>query len=168
MSERDNLVAAVLQAADGEIVGRIRMQKVFYLLEQLGADAGLRFSYYHYGPYSEDVSQALEWAEADSVLEEKKMPTEGGFYSIFRLKTPVAEPPAYLGGLAWERVRNAVALMKRQTSPVLELAATIHWLKCKEGIADWRKELLVRKPSKATEARIAQALALLTDLQVAI
>lgn len=168
MSERENLVAAVLQAADGEIVGRIRMQKVLYLLEQLGADTGLRFSYHHYGPYSEDATRVLEWAQADGIFDEEKVPTEGGFYSIFRLKSVSHQQPAGLGRLTWEQVRTAIAAMKEQTSPVLELAATIHWLKCKEGLANWRQELLVRKPSKATDARIEQALILLGGLSLAI
>jgi hypothetical protein len=36
MIAQEMLVKAVFQAADGEIVGRIRIQKIFYLLEQLG------------------------------------------------------------------------------------------------------------------------------------
>lgn len=41
-------------------------------------------------------------------------------------------------------------------------------LKRKEGAADWRKELLIRKPSKATDDRIERALNLVGTLQVAI
>lgn len=168
MSERGDLVAAVLQAADGEIVGRIRMQKVIYLLEQLGADTGLRFSYHHYGPYSEDAARELEWATADGVIEEKAVPTDGGYYSIYRLKAAASALPDHLGSLTWEKVRTAVAAMTRETSAVLELAATIHWLTQKEGIVDWPKELRVRKPAKATDARVEQALTLLGELRLAV
>jgi uncharacterized protein YwgA len=59
MIAQEMLVKAVFQAADGEIVGRIRIQKIFYLLEQLGMGGGIWFSYHHYGPYSEELSLAM-------------------------------------------------------------------------------------------------------------
>jgi hypothetical protein len=51
--------------------------------------------------------------------------------------------------------------MKDETSTVLELAATIHWLREKERVGDWRKELKIRKGSKAEESRIEKACTLL-------
>lgn len=47
MEDKERLVQTVMQAADGEIVGSIRTQKIFYLLDQMGAGCGFRFSYPH-------------------------------------------------------------------------------------------------------------------------
>ena len=46
-----SLLAALLHAAGAEIIGAIRLQKIVYLLEQLGMGGEFWFSYHHYGPY---------------------------------------------------------------------------------------------------------------------
>ena len=56
--------------------------------------------------------------------------------------------------------------MKAEPSTVLELAATIHWLREKEKVADWRRELKMRKGAKADDARITKAEALLQKLSL--
>lgn len=169
MFGREKLVKAILQAADGEIVGRIRIQKIVYLLEQLGMRGGFRFSYYHYGPYSGDLSNAVECAiEADKTVgEETRQTAEGATYSIYRLATPADPTPERLGNLDARRAAECIRAMKARTSTVIELAATIHWLREKERVEDWRKELKIRKPSKADDGRIDQALDLLRELELA-
>jgi len=162
MIGREELVKTVLQAADGEIVGRIRLQKIFYLLEQLGMGGDIRFSYHHYGPYSEELSDAIDFAiKADKTVQEEAVKVESGFYSIYRLSNPDEPAPPKLGNLPWAQARECIRAMKAETSIVIELAATIHWLREKEDVPDWRKELKVRKPSKADDSRIAKALDLL-------
>lgn len=57
--------------------------------------------------------------------------------------------------------------MKAITTVILELAATINWIRTRERVADWRSEVRVRKPLKATEPNLRRAQALLDDLQLA-
>lgn len=172
MSETTQLVRALVQAADGEIVGRIRMQKIVYLLEQLGMGGKFWFSYHHFGPYSEDLTSAIEVARfVDGSVTEEERPFGGGFSgsvsSVYRLADPDQPEPAALGFLPWADAKAAVARMKRETSVVIELAATIHWLREQENVAEWEAELKVRKPSKADDDRIGRALSLLRDLHLA-
>jgi uncharacterized protein YwgA len=168
MSEREHLVTAVLQAADGQIIGRIRMQKVVYLLEQLGLDGGFWFSYHHYGPYSEELSDVLDGlVKREKTVEEEQVPTENGFYSIYRLRSSPTQVRASLGRLPWDRAKAAIQTMAAETSVVIELAATIYWLRMREKVADWKKELKIRKPSKASDPDIEKALALLGRLDLA-
>ena len=47
---------------DGKLVGKTRLQKTFFLLDQLGMNSGAEFSYHYYGPYSADVASAAEMA----------------------------------------------------------------------------------------------------------
>jgi uncharacterized protein len=169
MAAREELVKKVLQAADGEIVGRIRLQKIFYLLEQFGLNSGFRFSYYHYGPYSEELSGSVMRAEyLDKFIDEKEAFTSfGAPYSVYTLLTN-EPPPKNVGNLPFEKTRRLVAAMKSETSVVLELTATIHWLKEKELAADWKSELRTRKPTKATPDRIDRAERLLGYLRAEV
>ena len=40
MTNLNELIASIIKAGNGSIVGRIRIQKIFYLLEQLGMESG--------------------------------------------------------------------------------------------------------------------------------
>ena len=165
MAMQEELVRDTLQAAGGEIVGRIRLQKIFYFLEQFGLDSGFNFSYYHYGPYSEEISATVLRARfADKIVQEiEKFTAYGTPYSVF---TPIENvtPPARVGNLSFEKAQALISEMKSVSSVVLELAATIHWLKEKEKVADWEGELQTRKPTKASPERRREAIALLERL----
>ena len=156
----------VFEASDGQIVGRIRLQKIFYLLEQLGVNSGLRFSYHHYGPYSEALSQKLVMAElVDGIVSEKIETTNfNTTYSIYSLVNRSGDLVQSVGDLPIKTARPALAAMKAPTSVVIELAATIHWLKHKERVEDWNSEIKNRKPGKATDSNILLATKLLSDL----
>ena len=166
MAAQEELVKKVLQAANGKIVGRIRLQKIFYFLEQFGLNSGFRFSYYHYGPYSDGLSGSVMRAEYldKSVNEREEFTSYGAPYSVYTLAVD-EPPPEKVGSLLFERAQNLVARMKSETSVVLELAATLHWLKEKEKVADWKAELKLRKPTKATQEQMGRAEQLLTQLQ---
>ena len=52
-------IPSLVVAAGGEIVGKIRLQKVVYLLDQMGLNSGFSYQYFHYGPYSEDLAERV-------------------------------------------------------------------------------------------------------------
>ena len=164
------LVAEVLAAGDGEIVGRIRLQKVVYLLDQAGARSGLAFHYHHYGPYSRDLDDGIDRAQAIGDVEENinYRQVDGMPYSIFSLRNGERVTARRgVGQLPMDRARQLVRAMKARSSTVLELAATIHWLVSKENFADWRKELVRRKGVKTERGRVDEALDLLRELSLA-
>src|SRR5688572_18038614 len=94
------LITDVLAASGGSIIGRIRLQKVFFLLERLGLNADIKFQYYHYGPYADQISTALDRAELveGSVKEERQYTSFGAPYSVYTLSNPKT-PPARVGEL---------------------------------------------------------------------
>ena len=50
-----NVIAAT---PNGELIGRIRMQKTIYLLSQImDIDAEYNFDYHRFGPYSEKLAK---------------------------------------------------------------------------------------------------------------
>jgi uncharacterized protein len=168
MVMESRLIQEVFKASNGRIVGRIRLQKIFYLLEQLGLNSGLRFSYHHYGPYSEELAHKLFIAEIlDKVIaENEEVSNAGATYSIFNLKIEPNDPLEQVGAIPFKKALSAITAMKEPTSVVIELAATIHWLKHKEVYEDWKAELKIRKPTKATDNNIDLATKLLGDIEL--
>lgn len=164
MLKHDKLVADVIAAAGGEVVGRIRLQKILYLLDSLGMNADAEFQYYHYGPYSRRLDDALDRAKAFlNVTEKTRFRSDGVAYSVFSSK---ASAPNKIGDLDLATARGLITLMKSATSTVIEVAATIHWLRHREEQGDWRDELIRRKGAKTEGGRIDKALALLSDLKL--
>ena len=99
-----------------------------------------------------------------SIGEKEELTSNGAPYSVYTLL--ISEPlPEKVGSLSFGKARSLVATMKSETSVVLELAATIHWLKEKEKVADWKTELKTRKPTKATSELTGRAEQLLNRIQ---
>jgi uncharacterized protein YwgA len=164
MTTPDKLVADVLAAAGSRIVGRIRLQKIFYLLDRMGMGSGLSFHYHHYGPYSRELDAALDRAQAMHGVKEEiaYRQVDGMPYSIFLLKDGVDhELSGRVGRLPAEEASRYIASMATKSSTVLELAATIDWLTRIENVPDWKKELVRRKGSKTERGRMDEAVELL-------
>lgn len=164
--DRENIVTAVIAAAGDQLTGKVRLQKVFYLLEQLGLSGGFDYTYHHYGPFSSELSESTEFAKDLGLIEEKPgfRVGDGARYSVYSAKT--GPDPSAFGELGEQRVRYLLQILQRQSATVLELAATIDWLQRYEKVPDWREELLRRKSRKASEDRIAKAVEVLTEIDL--
>lgn len=160
----ERVVADIVAAAGGRLVSRVRLQKLAYLLDQLGAKSGFRYVYHHYGPYSRDLDAAVFDAEAFGLVEEKhdRRKLDGARYSIFELKADAG--PHEFFYLSDARLRHIVKRLAPVNATVLEFAATAHWLAASEKIKDWTAEIIRRKGSKASEGRLAEATRLLAEL----
>jgi uncharacterized protein len=144
-------VAAIIQDAGGQLVGRTRLQKITYLSQLAGFSSDFEFEYRHYGPYSEELTDAARIATGLKIIREEERPTGwGGWYSIFS-----TEPNAQ----HTER-SSFISLAAKIDAIELELAATAAFLYDREGIGkegkgDPWKETAKRKPEKA--AKLEQA-----------
>lgn len=142
-------VARLVQEAGGRIVGRTRLQKIACLLELAGVGDGFRFSYHHFGPYSEELSNAIETAEIfDKVNEETKQASWGGTYSIYTTQNKsTADSP----------IRQSILNETISVSAIaLELAATAAYLAATDVDNPW-EEVRERKPEKATPEKVKEA-----------
>lgn len=160
-------IRKLLEAADGEIVGKVRLQKVVYLLDQLGMNSGFSYEYHHYGPYSDQLADKVDSDVIFGHIEEnvRQRVSDGVPYSVFSLaKLDDGEAGDRLGDLTADEARDALTRMRDRSATVLELAATIHWLSSVEQIDDWHGELIRRKGVKTEQGRADQALQLLSDL----
>ena len=166
MTEREHKVAAVLDAANGELIGRVRLQKVVYLLDQLGFDSRFEYSYYHYGPYSRDLENATLDATVFAGVREviERRAGDGAAYSVFlrESKEPVLDDN--FGRLGRERAAELVGKFKEIGPTILELAATAHWIAVYECRTDWEAEVRKRKNVKSQSGRLEKALDLLREL----
>jgi uncharacterized protein YwgA len=164
MTEREDIVAAILSAAGGRMVGRVRLQKTAYLLERLGLGSKFGFDYHYYGPFSRDLDNAVADAKAFGLITERfeQRQSDGASYSIFTLEKPPASP--HVGKLPGKRARELMTQIGLTDVTVLELAATIDWLWRAEKYPDWRSELFRRKRAKVRNGRLEKAVQLLQDL----
>lgn len=162
----EHKIADIVEAAGGRLVSRIRLQKIAYLLDQLGAQSGFDYTYHHYGPYSSDVDSALLDAEAFNLVKEKfgYRQSDGARYSIFEIVEGGAGHK--FGYLHDEKLRGLVTQLASANITVLELAATAHWLVFHEKVADWETEIRRRKGSKTDDGRLEKAKALLAEVHL--
>lgn len=148
----------IVSAADGELIGRTRLQKTAYLLELAGLGSGYDFRYKHYGPYSEELAHATSIAPLlGDFEEEKRQSSWGGTYSVFRVDEGYQGSPD-------DPFKQIVAVAKAADPVVLELAATAAFL-AEEGHADPWGETARRKPEKVSGGRLDRAKELYSRLQ---
>jgi uncharacterized protein YwgA len=169
MTDREEIVFALVKAAaGGSITGKVRLQKLTYLLDQLGLNSGFRFEYHHYGPFSRDLVNAVEDAKAFGKIREEvgARASDCAPYSIFHANEGSPSQKAY-GSLEKEKLRKLVTQLQWEDATVLELAATAHWLWKYERRADWRDEIVRRKGIKVQQGRLDRAVALLHQLDIA-
>ncbi len=148
--------ANIVRDAGGKVVGRTRLQKIAFLLEVAGLGEGFDFEYRHYGPYSEQLANAVSTAAMVGLISEEERPTNwGGSYSIFTVtsKSDRSVPAA----------RRELIGQAGNADPIaLELAATAAFLAL-EGESDPWGETARRKPEKAD--RLDQAKSFYLKLQ---
>lgn len=167
MKKLHELIASLVYLAGGEMAGRVRLQKILYLLDFKGLDSGAGYFYHHYGPYSEDLWNAVSDAKFYEELEEITVMPEGWStpYSVFKAEKPSSIPDSF-GRLSRMEVEELLSKLKSVNSTVLELAATAHWLESVEKVPDWKDEIERRKSGKTKQGRLARAVKLLEELEL--
>lgn len=112
--------------------GRVRIQKLVYLLKAYGHEglARIHFSYHHYGPYSEQVAGALRMGVASGLVCERTE-TYDEEWQKFTYELDESHPDASYLELAPDEIR-LVGKLKQLTIRAhwrtLELAATAKFL----------------------------------------
>jgi uncharacterized protein len=137
-----------------------------YLLNQLGLETDLHFFYHEYGPFSPDLSFAVDVAKAERWLteEERRRDRDRVPYSVFSV-----QPGAPLSNEIREQVARYVKiiqLLANSPAVVLELAASAHYLKEHGHSADWEAEVGRRKGPKTEGGRLLKAVSLLKELNL--
>lgn len=166
MIEREEIVATLLKVAGGRMVGRVRFQKVAFLLDKLGLNSGFQYNYGNYGPFSHDLDNAVADAEAFGRVKETfdRRQIDGARYSIFELTDNASRSPSNTSQLNEAVLERYLQTFVNADVTVLELAAMANWLAEEEKLTDWRDELRRRKGPKVQGGRLDRALALLHEV----
>lgn len=157
-------IAAIIQLNDGELVGKTRLQKTVYLLEEMGLKFGFPpFDYHHYGPFLPEVAYSTDDAIAFGFIDSRE--EKGAYdipYTIYTSKNTLQQLEK--DDEKQENIRAALEAMKPYSSMIMELAASADYLKKSGYPNDYWEEVKKRKPLKATPERVEQAKALLREL----
>jgi len=147
---RDVLLAGVIAAAEG-VEGRVKLQKMIYLLQRMGYRLGFDdFILLHYGPYSADLANTVDLASTGVLNETTHTGGPAGspiIQYVYDVRPEIRE--------VVDRVLHATfrdrgddlcrrsAEMSRRNARVLEVAATAVYLRDEMGISDedrlWRE-----------------------------
>lgn len=129
----------LVQASGGSVVTRIRLQKMAYLLAAFGASAFRwhSFSYHHYGPFSRELSDTLQFAVSAGLLDEiHESFSEGSQRYNYELgeagRSFVAE-----SGSTLHIFKPMIARMSDEHWRSLELAATVDFLQRSRAAGSW-------------------------------
>ncbi len=78
----------LIDVAGGEVYGKIRLQKMIFLLDNLGLESNYSFSYHHYGPYSSELADKIisEVNSSKIIEEQKRRMSDGVSYSVFKVR----------------------------------------------------------------------------------
>lgn len=146
--------ADIIRDSGGEVVGRTKLQKIACLLELAGLGEGFPFEYRHYGPFSQELADAVLVAHMLDLIEEEECTASwGGKYSIYRSASSQEAP--HVDSPRRQLLQRAVS-----ADPVeLELAVTAAFLKSQGEDSPWQ-ETAARKPDKVQNDRLERAKAL--------
>jgi uncharacterized protein YwgA len=166
MTEREQIVAAIISAAGGQMISRVRLQKTVYLLDQLGLESGFEFDYHHFGPFSRNLDNATTDAKELNIIKEDigHRTSDGASYSIFELIGDAPLASDIFQGVGLEKAKELVQNFASTSVTVLELAATIDWLWRFEKCRDWATEIKRRKGPKVENGRLDKAIELLNSI----
>ena len=163
MNDPIEMVAGIVSLNGGELVGKVRLQKTFYLLDACGLQSGFDYDFHFYGPFSADLSRSADYATAlDRIEYEDKFGYHEVPYRVFRVSHAIS--PDRLGELSAAQVRDKLKLMARYSAAELEVAASIVFLRDNGYPDDPVAETRRRKPATATVDRIGKAKRLIAEL----
>lgn len=161
MPDLIDVVAKIISFNGGEIVGKTRLQKIFYLLDEKELVTSLDFDYHNYGPFSVDLAFATDDAVALGYLEQEvRQGYHAVSYTVYRLVQKINTTDDTNS----RNIAEALKTMSRFSALVLELAATARFLQKHGYETDFWDEVRKRKPGKASDSRIQKARELLTEL----
>ncbi len=163
MTDLSELAKSVVVLSGGAVVGKTRLQKIFYLLDACGMNSGCQYQYYYYGPFSVDLADAVDDAVRLGLLTESQ---SLGFHSVpySTYRATDDEALTSLGTFSRDQVEEKLAILKDYSALDLEIAATIVYLR-ENGFGDSAiEETKRRKPLKAMPDRVAKATKLITKL----
>lgn len=138
---RPNILKGLLvlvDASNGEIETRIKVQKLAYLLGLRGFPdfKSCNFFYHNYGPYSREISDTLQFATSAGLLAEEKSPLGEGINKYSYKLTDAGRSFLRESGKSPEAFASLINKLQGHNWRALELAATVRYLETAESFSD--------------------------------
>src|SRR5579863_2597743 len=128
MREFHELLVQLIALNGGTVVGKTRLQKIVFLLDECGLNTGCKYDYHYYGPFSAQIAEAAEDACDLGLLRYKERPGSHSVpYGVYEAAETVKIPDV-LASLPRDTVKSKLDIMSRYSAIELELAATIRYL----------------------------------------
>jgi uncharacterized protein YwgA len=164
MKDAVEWLAALVNLNNGTIIGKTRLQKIVFLLEEKGLGFGFSYDYHNYGPYSAELSFAIDDAEALRLIKTERRP---GYHEVpYTIFEATNLAPNFEEDEKRTLIGKALSIVDGYSALVLELAATAIYLKNNGYAENYWSEVKKRKPLKADKDRIQKAKKLLSDLHL--
>ncbi len=154
----------VIAASDG-IVGRKKLQKIIYILKKLGLPFEEKYTFYFYGPYSEELSLRIEeLTNLGFVTEVKEQ--KSNYYQYRYQVTDQGQDFLEHSNADVPIVESIVRDMKEQSSRFLELVATMLYFDHLPKDEIEQKVQEVKKKSNYTSDDIEEAWSFLKNIKL--
>ena len=164
MTEPD-IVAGVIALNRGRLVGKTRLQKTIYLLQKCGMEEVFDFDYYNFGPFSAELADAADWAEAEGKIITTQR--SGSYAAPYTEYVARVAGPDQIGGVTAKELSEILTKIESCSAITLELAATMVFLK-DDGVSEEALDetLAKLKPLKTTAERLSGAHKLVRQLNL--
>ena len=152
--ESNAFIIQLLEEKGGEIQGRVQLQKLVYFCKAMGVDVNANNKLYIYGPYSQQVANALQDCVADNILTESDgVIGKGVNYDIFL--NDIVKSENKLSDISKKIVKDILGLCNQMTTKQLEITATTFFIDRQQKVlfGDDDKEAVIRKVSNAKGKR---------------
>lgn len=154
--ESQALIAYIMNNMEGQIHGRIQLQKLIYFCKAYGTTVDANYKLYIYGPYSQQVADALQEGVMDDIFcESKGLISKGEEFEKYINSVCNASP---LNGQQEKIVDEVLDTFRNMTSGQLEILATTFFIyrqqKSLFGSAD--KEEVLDKVRRAKSSRFTE------------
>ena len=138
---RPNTLKGLLElvdASDGVIETRIKIQKLAYLLGLSGFQEfkSCKFFYHNHGPFSRELSDTLQFATSAGLLEEDRIPVSEGINKYIYKITESGRSFLQESGKASGTYLGLIKKLQVHNWRALELAATVRYLETAESFSD--------------------------------
>ena len=105
----------------GEIEGRIKFQKIVYILQSKGFPFSFKYKYHHFGPYSVDLQLGIEELVDNNLIKESG--SDPYKYTLSEQIPPKGNDKPFL------KNKDIIDLLNITDYRILELVSTIYYIK---------------------------------------
>lgn len=155
MLENHAKLVKVIAASEG-IIGRKKLQKIIYIMKKLGLPFEEKYTFYFYGPYSEELSLRIEELTNLGFISEVKE-QKSNYYQYRYEVTDQGEDFLQHTSPPLPSVETFIVKMKDKSSRFLELVATMLYFDDLSKVDVERKVQEVKQKSNYTTDDIQEA-----------